>query len=83
MTTLELKLNLPDSLANAASKAGLLSANAIEQLLRDAVKRQAGDDLFAAMDRMAAVDSPSVMSPEQVAEEIRAMREERRAKNGN
>jgi hypothetical protein len=32
------------------------------------------------MDRMAAVNDPSYMSPEEVAEEIKAMRAERRAK---
>jgi hypothetical protein len=31
------------------------------------------------MDRMGAVDEPAIMSPEEVAEEIAAMRAERRA----
>jgi hypothetical protein len=35
------------------------------------------------MDRMAAVDEPAVMSPEEVAEEIAAMRAERRDQRAN
>jgi hypothetical protein len=78
MTTIQLEL--PDQLAQEAERAGLLSAPALEKLLREQLKTQAFSELFAAMDRMAAVDDPSYMSPEEVAEEIRAMRAERRAK---
>jgi hypothetical protein len=81
MTTVELKLNLPDQLARDAQQAGLLTADAIAAMLREQLKTQHIDDLFAAMDRMAAVDTPAVMSPEEIAEEIRVMRAERRAKN--
>ena len=35
---------------------------------------------IAAMDKMSAVDDPPYMSPEEIAEEIRAMRLEKRAK---
>ena len=49
-----------------------------DQLAQEA---QRVDDLFAAMDRMAAVDEPAAMSPEEVAQEIVAMRAERRAKD--
>lgn len=78
MTTIQ--FTLPDQLAQEAERAGLLSASSLEKLLRDQLKAQAADELFAAMDRMAAVDDPSYMSPEEVAEEIKAMRAERRAK---
>jgi hypothetical protein len=80
MTTLELKLNLPDQLAKEAQNAGLLTSATIERMLREQLKTQHVDELFAAMNRMAAVDAPAVMSPAEVAEEIRLMREERRAK---
>ena len=62
------------------SDAGLLTPEAIESMLREQLKAQRVDELFAAMDRMAAVDEPPAMSPEEVAEEIRVMRAERRAK---
>lgn len=51
-----------------------------DQLVQEA---QRVDELFAAMERMAAVDEPAVMSPEEVAQEIAALRAERRAKNAN
>ena len=48
MTTIQLTLNIPDSLAKAANNAGLLEPTAIETLLRQAVKHKAIDELFAA-----------------------------------
>lgn len=78
MTTVQ--ITLPDQLAQEAQRAGLLSQAALVKLLRDQLKTQHMDEFFAAMDRMAKVEEPPAMSPEEVAEEIRAMREERRAK---
>ncbi len=57
---MELIVNLPDSLANEAKAAGLLTADAIEQLLREAVQRKAVGELFEAMDRMADANPLSV-----------------------
>ncbi|HME56700.1 MAG TPA: hypothetical protein VKF63_00060 [Terracidiphilus sp.] len=79
MTTVQ--LTLPDQLAQEAQRAGLLSPDALEEMLRQQLKAKAAEQLFAAMDRMAAVDDPAYMSPEEVAEEIAAMRAERRAKS--
>lgn len=78
MTTVQ--ITLPDQLANEAERAGLLSQTAIEKLLREQLRTKRQDEFFAALERMAQVTEPPVMSPEEVAEEIRAMREERRAK---
>jgi hypothetical protein len=78
MTTIQ--VTLPDQLAREAESAGLLSPPSLEKLLRDQLKTQNMAQLFAAMDRTAAVDDPAYMSPEEVAEEIAAMRAERRAK---
>jgi len=78
MTTVQ--ITLPDQLAQEARRKGLLSSVQIERLLREQLKTKSIDELFAAMDRMAAVDEPVAMSPEEVAEEIAAMRAERRAK---
>jgi hypothetical protein len=80
MTTVE--ITLPDQLAQEARSAGLLSPELFEQWLREQLKAQKAEQLFSAMDRMAAVDEPPVMSPEDVAEEIAAMRAERRSKRG-
>ncbi len=81
MTTLELKLNLPDGLADEAQRAGLLTPEAIESMLREAVRRGALKELKEAMDRMAAVPG-SAMTPDEIQEEIRAARVERRVSEG-
>ena len=56
----------------------LLEASAMEHMLRERLKSQRVDELFDAMDRMAAVKEPAVMPPEEMAEEIRSMRRARR-----
>ena len=45
MTTLELKLNLPDQLAREAKAAGLLTPEAMEAMLREQLRKQAGEAL--------------------------------------
>jgi len=77
MTTVQ--ITLPDQLAQEAERAGLLSSQSLENLLRRQLKAKAAEQLFAAMERMAAVDDPAFLSPEEIAEEISAMRAERRA----
>jgi hypothetical protein len=77
MTTVQ--ITLPDQLVQEAQRAGLLSPRAIERWLREQLKARRVDELFSAMDRMAVVDEPAVMSPEEVSEEVRVMRAERRA----
>jgi hypothetical protein len=79
MTTVQ--INLPDQLAQEAQRAGLLSSELLEKWLREQLKAQRVDQLFSAMDRMSAVNDPAILSPEAVAEEIAAMRAERRAQN--
>jgi len=80
MTTVQIQL--PDELAQQARSAGLLSPAALEKWLREQLRTRQVDELFAASDRMAAVETPAVMSPEEVAEEIGAMRAERASKHG-
>jgi hypothetical protein len=77
MTTIT--ITLPDQLAREAERAGLLAPARVEQWLREQLKNQRVGELFAAMDRMADVSEPAAMSPEEVAEEIAAMRAARRA----
>lgn len=81
MTTVQ--ITLPDQLAQEAQRAGLLTSDTIERMLRQQLKTQHVDELFQSMERMAAIDTPATMSPEEVAEEIRVMRSERRTKNAN
>lgn len=78
MTTVQ--ITLPDQLAREAKQAGLLSEAALEKLLRDQLQAQRQDEFFAAMARMEQVTEPPAMSPEEVTNEIRAMREKRRTR---
>jgi hypothetical protein len=76
MTTVQ--INLPDQLAQEAKQAGLLSEAALAKLLREQLQARRQDEFFSALERMEQTTEPPAMSPEDVAEEIRAMREERR-----
>ena len=81
MTTV--KITLPDQLAQEAQRAGLLSQAAMEKLLREQLQTRRRDELFAAMDRMAQTPEPPAMTPEEIAGEIRAAREQRRARSAD
>jgi hypothetical protein len=77
MTTVQ--ITLPDQLAQEAQQAGLLSPESLEKWLREELKAKRIDQLFSAVARMRAVDDSSDLSPEAIADEIAAMRAERRA----
>lgn len=77
MTTVQ--ITLPDQLAEEAKRAGLLTQEAIERMMREAIRRRALSELKEAMDRMAAVEGRE-MTPEEIQEEIKAARAERRAR---
>jgi hypothetical protein len=74
---MELTVNLPDTLAKEAKAAGLLTPEAIERLLREAVRRKAVDELFEAADRLAAANLPP-MTMEEIQAEVDAVRKARR-----
>lgn len=76
MTTVQ--ITLPDQLAHDAQSAGLLAPELLEQWLREQLRVQRTRALFQAAERMSAMESAAVLSPEAVAEEITAMRVERR-----
>lgn len=78
MTTV--RITLPDQLAQEAKQAGLLSEPALEKLLREQLQARRQDGFFAALERMERTPEPPAMSPEEMAEEMRAMREARRAR---
>lgn len=75
MTTVT--LNLPDMLAAEANAAGLLSPEAIEQMLRENLRSKAIDGLFTAADKLAAADFPP-MTMEEVQAEVNAVRAARK-----
>ena len=78
MTTVQLTLTIPDSLAQAAQQAGLLKPEAIEHLLREAIRRQDIAALFAAADQLATADIPP-MSLEEIQAEVNVVRAARKA----
>jgi hypothetical protein len=75
MTTVQ--INLPDELVRDAQAAGLLTTEAIEQMLREQLRRRAGEELRALWARM----PPEELTPQieqEIVEEVRAVRAERR-----
>ena len=82
MTRLELTLNLPDDLAQRAQSAGLLAPEAIEAMLREQLKKQAGEALRAVWAR----GPREQLTPEieqEIVEEVRAARAEQRKRSSS
>jgi hypothetical protein len=77
MTTLELKLNLPDRLAQDAAQMGLLDPDSLQNLLREAVRNRRIAQLATARQRVAEAGI-APMSLEEIQEEVDAYRVERR-----
>lgn len=76
MTTI--KIELPDATAQAAQAAGLLTSQALERLLSDAMRNRSLELLDAAREKLAADPLPP-MSEEEIQAEIEAYRAEKRA----
>lgn len=76
----KVQISISDQLAEEARRAGLLSSERLERWLREQLDTKRVEEMFSAMDRMAEVAEPAVMSPEDVALEIAAMRAERRTR---
>ena len=81
MSSLEIKLDLPDNLAREAETNGLLKPEAIESLLRDEIRRRRVDGLFESADRLAASVAP--LTETEVEAEIAAVREARRSSDAS
>ena len=74
MTTVEVKLT--ERLARDARKAGLLSTEAIERLLREAIRKRAAQAFLAVSGRVAAA-GVAPMSDAEIQAEVNAVRKER------
>lgn len=77
MTTLEVTLSLPDSLAAEARQAGLLSPLELERMVREALRARRVDRLATARETLAANPLPP-MTPEEIQAEIDAYRAQER-----
>jgi len=74
----ELVVTLPDDLAQRARNAGLLNDAAIQRLLEEAMRREAGRKLLATAEKLHAAQIQP-MSDEEIIEEVKAVRAQRRA----
>ncbi len=80
MTTIQIEL--PDATAQAARDAGLLTPQALDRLLTDALRRKAAaDSLLSIADRVAAA-GVEPMSMEEINAEVKAARAQRRQRAG-
>ncbi len=78
-----IQIELPDATAQAAREAGLLTPQALERLLNEALRRkQAADSLLSIADRVAAAGLPP-MSMEAINAEVKAVRAARRQRAGD
>ena len=73
MTTLEIKLSLPDALAKEAQQAGLLAPAELERLVREALRVRRVERLCKAREKLSAEPLPP-MTPEEIQAEIDAYR---------
>lgn len=75
MTTVQ--ITLPDELAEKAASAGLLSTEAMEAMLREQLRRRAGDALHAMWQRQPA-DELTPEIEQEIVDQVRQARAERR-----
>lgn len=79
MTSLELTLTLPDRLAREAQAAGLLTPEAMAQLLKDAMRRRAGQALLAGAARATEAGS-TPLSMKEIQAEVNSVRRTRKSR---
>jgi hypothetical protein len=78
----KIQIELPDATAKAAKEAGLLTPQALNRLLTDAIRRrQAADSLLMVADRVAS-SGVEPMSMEDIDAEVKAVRAGRRQRAG-
>lgn len=78
-----IQIELPDATAQAAREAGLLTPQALERMLNEALRRkQAADSLLSIADRVAAAGIPP-MSIEEIDAEVKAVRAARRQRGSD
>ncbi|MFT7723876.1 MAG: hypothetical protein QM788_13775 [Roseateles sp.] len=80
MTTVQ--ITLPDELAQKAASAGLLSADAMEAMLREQLRRRAGDALQALWQRLPA-DELTPEIEQEIVEEVRQVRAQARLRGAS
>jgi hypothetical protein len=79
MTNLQVKVTLPDRLAREAQAAGLLTSKGFTQMVKDTIRRRAGQTLLAGAARASAAGSEP-MSMKEIQAEVNAVRRARKAR---
>ena len=82
MTSLELKLELPDRLARDAQAAGLLTPKGLSQLVRDAMRRRAAQTLLDGAARASDLCSRP-LSMREIQAEVNGVRRVRRLRKAS
>lgn len=77
----EVRLSLPDELVRQARQAGLLNADTVAELLRDAMRERRIDQLFSTIKKLQALE-PALTEAE-VQAEVQAARKARRQPNAD
>ena len=77
---MQVTLSLPDELVLRAQDAGLLTVEAMQKLLEEAVRRQAGHTLLSMAERLHAANIPP-MNEDELNDLVHEVRTERRAHN--
>lgn len=78
MTTLEVTLNLPDAMAKEATRMGLLEPDALQSLVRAAIRERRIKRMFAAMDVLSEAKLPP-LTMEEIQADVERVRAEQRA----
>lgn len=76
--TFDITITLPDEVAQQAEANGLLSSDALADLIRQEIVRRSGEQLFPLLERLPDTDKGDLTEAD-VAAEIRAYRAEKRA----
>jgi hypothetical protein len=82
MSSVEYTISIPEGLVREAAEIGLSMPQAVEQLLREELRRRRGAEFIALADRAASLQLPP-MTMEEIQAEIDAVRGERRRKCGS
>jgi hypothetical protein len=77
----KVQIELSDATARAAREAGLLTSEALERLLTDAIRRRQADALLAIAERVAEAGVEPI-SMEEIDREVKTVRAERRQRAG-
>jgi hypothetical protein len=80
MVALDIRIELPETLAREAQASGLLTSQAIESLIREEMRRRRGREFLEIAEQISALDLPPLTDAELEAE-IQAARIEKRSRH--